>query len=63
MAVVTLDNDWEELHNTRKEIMERVLGKERASKLIDIPDDEEEITDKELLGIIENAGTLENDRQ
>ena len=40
MAVVTLDNDWEELHNTRKEIMERVLGKERASKLIDIPDDE-----------------------
>ena len=63
MAVVTLDGDWEELHNTRKEIMERVLGKERASKLIDIPDDEEEITDKELLGIIENAGTLENDRQ
>ena len=63
MAVVTLDDDWEFMEERRKEILINVLGKDRASKLIDIPEKEEDIKEEDLLEIIENAGTLENDGQ
>lgn len=60
---VVLDEDLKELSDFRYQCLVKHFGKEEADKLVNVDEDEEEITDPELLEIIENAGTLENDRQ
>lgn len=59
VGAITLDEDLFEREQSRAEILKRVLGEERANKILNAEQDEDDIEDEELLGFIENAGTLD----
>ena len=61
--VITIDEDIKERNDFRYQCLIDTFGLEEAKKIMETDVEEGEITDEDLLEIIANAGTLENDRQ
>lgn len=61
--VITLDEDIKAREEFRYKCLIEEFGLEEAKKIMEAEIDEDEITDPELLEIINNGGTLENDGQ
>ena len=62
-GVITIDEDIKQMNDFRYQCLVETFGVEEAKKIMAQDTDNDEITDKDLLDIIDNAGTLENDRQ
>ena len=63
MSAIILDEDLKARNDFRYQTLIETFGLEEAKKIMEVDVEEGEITDQDLIKIIENAGTLENDRQ